>query len=43
MLPSAGPRLAHIIWRCWQDGSGYDPTRHGALQALLNQDQHQAA
>jgi len=24
----------HIIWRCWQDGVPYDPTRHRALQAL---------
>jgi transposase len=21
---------AHIIWRCWQDNTPYDPTRHGA-------------
>lgn len=26
---------AHIIWRCWQDGVAYDPTRHGAHQRLL--------
>jgi transposase len=25
----------HIIWRCWQDQSPYDPTRHGAHQRLL--------
>lgn len=25
---------AHIIWRCWQDGVAYDPTRHGAAQRL---------
>jgi transposase len=31
-----------VIWRCWQDGTAYDPTRHRALQRLL-QDQHQAA
>lgn len=24
-----------IIWRCWQDHVPYDPTKHGALQALL--------
>ena len=29
----------HIIWRCWQDGLAYDPALHGALQAILNQDQ----
>jgi transposase len=33
----------HIIWRAWQDGLDYDPARHGALQTLLNQDQHRAA
>jgi transposase len=27
---------AHIIWRCWQDGVAYDPTRHGAHQRLIN-------
>jgi transposase len=32
----------HIIWRAWQDNVPYDPERHGALQALLNQDQHRA-
>ncbi|MFG2167978.1 transposase, partial [Micromonospora chersina] len=25
----------HVIWRCWQDGVAYDPTRHRALQAVL--------
>jgi transposase len=24
----------HIIWRCWQDHTPYDPTRHGAHQRL---------
>jgi hypothetical protein len=24
-----------IIWRCWHDGTGYDPAKHGALQAIL--------
>lgn len=23
-----------VIWRCWMDGVPYDPTKHGALQAL---------
>lgn len=31
-----------IIWHCWQDGVDYDPTTHGALQRLL-QDQKRAA
>ena len=26
----------HIIWRCWQDHTTYDPTRHGAHQRLNN-------
>jgi transposase len=24
----------HIIWRCWQDHTPYDPTRHGGHQRL---------
>lgn len=24
----------HIIWRCWQDNTPYDPTRHGGHQRL---------
>jgi transposase len=24
-----------VIWRCWADGTAYDPTRHGGLQQLL--------
>ena len=27
----------HIIWRCWQDNTTYDPTRHGAHQRLTTQ------
>jgi transposase len=26
----------HIIWRCWQDRTPYDPTRHGNHQRLLH-------
>jgi transposase len=26
-----------IIWRCWQDHTAYDPTRHRGAQRLLNQ------
>jgi transposase len=33
----------HVIWRCWQDGTPYDPAAHGALQTLLSQDQPAAA
>lgn len=25
----------HIIWRCWQDGTPYDPERHNALQRVI--------
>jgi transposase len=34
---------AHIIWRCWQDDTPYNPAAHGALQVLLKQDQPLAA
>jgi len=27
----------HIIWRCWQDRTPYDPARHGGHQRLLNE------
>jgi transposase len=33
----------YVIWHCWQDHTAYDPTRHGALQRLLNEDQPAAA
>src|SRR5271166_5387567 len=33
----------YIIWRCWHDGVAYDPTKHRALQALLQTHQHPAA
>lgn len=33
----------YIIWHCWQDHVAYDPTKHRALQTLLNQAQHQTA
>ena len=26
-----------VIWRCWQDGLAYDPTRHGTYQRLITQ------
>lgn len=26
----------YVIWRCWQDHIAYDPTKHHALQRLLN-------
>jgi transposase len=25
----------HVIWRCWQDNTPYDPTRHGNHQRLI--------
>ncbi|MEU7988632.1 transposase [Streptosporangium canum] len=33
----------YVIWHCRQDGTAYDPAKHGALQALLRQDQPAAA
>ena len=27
----------YVIWRCWQDGTAYDPAKHTALQRLLDQ------
>lgn len=33
----------HIIWRCWQDNTIYEPTKHRALQKLINHDQSGAA
>ena len=32
----------HVIWKCWQTNTPYDPTRHGAAQAL-HRDQQAAA
>ena len=34
---------AHVIWRCWQDNTPYDPQAHGAARALHNEDQPAAA
>jgi hypothetical protein len=31
----------YVIWRCWHDGTAYDPAKHNALQRVLGQ-QHQA-
>jgi transposase len=33
----------HIIWRAWQDNLAYDPAKHRALQALLNNTTGKAA
>ena len=33
-----GRAWTRVLWRCWQDGVPYDPTRHGNLTQLL---QHQ--
>src|SRR5713101_6107987 len=32
-----------VIWRCWQEGTAYDPAKHTALQRILNQQAAQAA
>jgi transposase len=29
----------YIIWRCWQEGTAYDPARHNALQQVLHHQQ----
>ena len=31
----------YVIWRCWQDGTAYDPGKHRSLQDVLDQ-QHPA-
>ncbi len=31
-LRTLGRAWCRIVWRCWQDGVPYDPTRHRALQ-----------
>jgi transposase len=33
----------HVIWHCWQTNTAYDPAKHRALQALLEQHQQSAA
>ncbi len=32
-----------VIWRCWQEGTAYDPAKHGALQRILQQQAADAA
>jgi len=27
----------YVIWRCWHDGTAYDPAKHNALQRVLKQ------
>jgi transposase len=29
----------YVIWRCWQDGTAYDPAKHRALQRTCDQQQ----
>lgn len=38
-----GRAWIHIIWRAWQDNTDYDPTKHRALQTLLNTTPEKAA
>jgi transposase len=33
----------YVIWACWQTNTGYNPTNHRALQALLKQHEQSAA
>ena len=34
---------SYIIWRCWQEGTAYDPAKHTALQRILDQQASQPA
>ena len=34
-LRGLAARWNRVLWRCWQDGTPYDPAQHRALQALL--------
>jgi len=36
-----GRAWVYVIWRCWQDGTAYDPAKHNALQQVLDR-QHAA-
>ena len=36
-----GRAWIYVIWRCWQDGTAYDPAKHNALQRVLDR-QHAA-
>lgn len=38
-----GRAWAHIIWKCWQTNTPYNPANHKALQRLLNPDQEKQA
>jgi transposase len=29
----------YVIWRCWQEGTAYDPAKRNALQQILHQQQ----
>ncbi len=33
----------YVIWRCWQDGTAYDPAKHNALHRILDQQAAEAA
>jgi transposase len=28
---------SYVIWRCWQEGTAYDPAKHSALQRVIEQ------
>ena len=42
--PSASPPApgAYVIWRCWHDGTAYNPAKHNALQPILARQAAQA-
>jgi transposase len=33
----------YVIWRCWQDGAAYDPSKHTGLQRLTQPSEPRAA
>jgi transposase len=34
-----GRAWIYVIWRCWQEGTAYDPAKHRALQKVLDRQQ----
>jgi transposase len=34
-IRTVGRAWSRVLWRCWQDGTPYDPARHNALQEQL--------
>jgi hypothetical protein len=34
-IRTVGRAWSRVLWRCWQDGTPYNPQRHNALQRQL--------